>query len=161
MRHCAAILALTACSRATPVDTTGVRNDDVGTLNGASVDLRETGGFAGLDTRYVVHHDDGSFVFVRRHLCDPPACGAPLDSATGKLTPTATDSLFTLIWAQAPMSLADDYGNTRNAADMIGFTLRVTFDGRTKASAADAGTMPPPMERIVDAVHGIVGAATR
>ena len=77
------------------------------------------------------------------------------------MSAAASDSLFSLIWAQSPMSLEGDYGTTPNSADMVTYTLRFTFDGTTRTVRADDGTMPPAMRRIVAAVQEIVDASRR
>ena len=114
--------------------------------------------FAAILTDRVVRHDDRFFLYTRRQLCGQ-TCGAPMDSVTGTLSPAATDSLFNVVWAQSPFTLRDDYGTTNGAADMISYTLRMTFDGTTKTIRADDGTMPPPMRQIVDAIRGTISAA--
>jgi hypothetical protein len=105
-----------------------------------------------------VDHDGRTYAYSQRHICSGK-CGAPLDTAAGTLTAAAADSLFSLVWAESPYSLRDDYGTTANAADMMTYTLSVTFDGSTKQHRADDGTMPDAMRRIVDATRGIVAAA--
>jgi hypothetical protein len=160
-----AVLAASACGRTIPsdvADTPAVRTDAFGSLNGATLELRETGGFAALETDYRVNHDTRAFVMVRRHICSSASnCGAPLDSASGTLSGGAADSLFTLVWAASPSSLADDYGATRGGADMVTYALQTTFEGRRKSTQADDGTMPPAMRRMVEGIHGVVAAASR
>jgi hypothetical protein len=160
MRHrlfAAATLSLSimACSGQT---STGILNDDFKSFNGVELQLTEEGGLAAFATNHVVRHDDRYFSVVRRRICLPPNCGAPLDTAAGTLSPAATDSLFSIVLAQAS-SLEKDYGVTPNSADMITYTLRITQGVTTRTVRADDGTMPPPMRRIVAAVHGIVSAA--
>lgn len=82
-----------------------------------------------------------------------------MDSASGQLSPSAADSLFTIIVAASPFSLSGDYGHTANSADMVTYTLTVTLPSGTKTIRADDGTMPPPMRRIVEGVHGVISAA--
>jgi|SRR5215208_1669674 len=150
--------SIVACARRDPTAAQVARNDDFGTLNAAKIELLEEGGIAAFLTNHVVRHDDRAFVFTRRQFCT--SC-APIDSASGTLTASASDSLFTLTWGQSPFALKDDYGTTGMAADMIVYTLRMTFDGTTKTVRADDGTMPPQMRKIVDAVHGIISAARK
>ncbi|MEO7083450.1 MAG: hypothetical protein ABI442_18320 [Gemmatimonadaceae bacterium] len=142
--------------------STGPSSDpraDFGTLNAASLELTAQGGLAALQQHQLVRHDDRSYVSTNRHLC-APACGAPFDSTSGTLSAAATDSLFNIAWHQTPYSLKDDYGTTQYGADMMTYTLRVTFDGRTKTITADDGSMPSQMRAIVSAMRGII-AATR
>lgn len=155
----AAFLALTACTHRDPTSAVpAVRNSDFGTLNEAKLELVAEGGIAALQVKYAVDHDARAYTYSQRHICSDK-CGAPLDSASGTLSPAAADSLFSLVWAQSPYGLRDDYGTTANAADMMAYTLRVTFEGNTKEIRADDGTMPDAMRRIVDATRGIVAAA--
>lgn len=154
-----ASVALAACTHRDPTSTTpGVRNADFGTLNGAKLDLIADGGIAALHVSYSVDHDTRLFAYSQRHICSTN-CGAPLDTASGTLSPAAADSLFSLVWAESPYRLRDDYGKTANAADMMTYTLSLTFDGTAKTIRADDGTMPDAMRKIVDAARGIVSAA--
>lgn len=154
-----AAFAFAACTHRDPTSAApAVRNSDFGTLNAAKLELTAEGGIAALQTRYSVDHDSRAYAYSRRQFCSDN-CGAPLDTASGALSPAAADSLFSLVWAESPYSLRDDYGRTANAADMVTYTLSVTFDGNTKRISADDGTMPGAMRRIVDATAGIVAAA--
>ena len=152
-------LTLAACTHRDPTSATpGVRNADFGTLSGAKLELVAEGGIAALQLKYSVDHDTRAYAYSQRHLCSDK-CGAPLDSASGTLSPAAADSLFNIVWAESPSSLRDDYGTTLGAADMMTYTLGVTFEGNTKKVRADDGTMPEPMRRIVDATRGVITAA--
>src|SRR6476661_5772194 len=82
-----------ACARRDPTSTGATRIDNVQALNGARLELVEEGGIAALSTTQTVRHDDRAFTFVRRHICSAN-CPAPLDSASGTLSVTASDSLF-------------------------------------------------------------------
>jgi len=146
------------CTHHDPSTSPSVRTDDFGVLNAAKVELIEEGGIAAILTDRVARHDDRFFLYTRRQICSQ-GCAAPSDSVTGTLSPAATDSLFTVVWSQSPFTLKDDYGTTNGAADMIAYTLRMTFDGTTKTIRADDGTMPPPMRQIVDVIRGTISAA--
>jgi hypothetical protein len=148
------------CAHRDPSTSPAVRTDDFGVLNAAKIELVEEGGIAALLTDRVVRHDDRFFLHTQRHLCGP-TCPPPLDSITGTLSPAAADSLFTLVWAQQPFRLEDDYGTSHGAADMMEYTLRMTFDGTTKTIRADDGTMPPQMRQILDVLRGTISAARK
>ena len=45
--------------------------------------------------------------------------------------------MFSVARAQNAFALADDYGTTKGGADMMLYTLRVTFSGQTKTLQAD------------------------
>jgi hypothetical protein len=154
------LVVVAACARRDPTSSPAVRVDDFGVLNAAKIELVEEGGIAALSIDRVVRHDDRFFLYTQRHLCGQ-TCPPPLDSITGTLSPAVADSLFTLVWAQQPFSLKDDYGTTHGAADMMEYTLRMTFDGTTKTVRADDGTMPPPMRQILDALRGTISAARK
>jgi hypothetical protein len=146
------------CTHRDPSTSPSVRTDDFGVLNAAKIELVEEGGIAAILIDRVVRHDDRFFLYTRRQICNQ-GCAAPSDSVTGTLSPAATDSLFTVVWSQSPFTLKDDYGTSKGAADMIAYTLRMTFDGTTKTIRADDGTMPPPMRQIVDVIRGTISAA--
>ena len=156
-----ALAAGAACSGGGPGSIAAIRvDDDFGVLNAAKIELVAEGGIAALLITDVARHDDRFYLHTMRHLCSQ-TCAAPLDSATGTLSAPAADSLFTLVWAQSPFSLKDDYGTMNGAADMMTYTLRMTFDGTTKTVRADDGTMPPQMRQIVDALRGTISAARK
>jgi len=152
--------SLAACSRHDPTSASPARVDNIGSLNGARVDLVEEGGIAAFSTTYSVRHDDRAFSFARRHIC-AASCPAPLDSASGTLSVAAADSLFNVVSSAQPTTLKDDYGTTPNSADMVTYTLRVVLDNETKTVRADDGTMPAAMRKIVDATHGSVAGARK
>jgi len=154
------LVAGAACGRHDPASIPGLRVDDFGTFNSAKIELVAEGGIAALQTDHLVRHDDRFFLYTNRHLCNQ-TCPAPLDSASGTLSPSAADSLFSVVWAQSPFSLKDDYGDSAGAADMMIYTLRMTFDGTTKTIHADDGTMPPQMRQIVDVLRGTIAAARK
>lgn len=155
-----ALAAGAACGRGGPGSIAAIRVDDFGVLNAAKIELVAEGGIAALLINETVRHDDRFYLQTTRHLCGP-TCPAALDSASGTLSAPAADSLFSLVWAQSPFSLKDDYGTMNGAADMMTYTLRMTFDGTTKTVRADDGTMPPQMRQIVDALRGTISVARK
>ncbi len=131
---------------------------DYGNFNTGSVDVLAEGGFGALSIHHLVRHDDHYYLTTQGSLCGP-TCQAPRDSASGTLSTAAVDSLFAVVISAQPASLQDDYGITPNSADMMSYTLRISFNGSTRTVHADDGTMPPPMRRIVDAVRATISAA--
>jgi hypothetical protein len=129
-------------------------------FNTGKVELTEEGGIAALSMRRLVRHDDRFYLYTQSRLCGS-TCQPAIDSASGTLSVAATDSLFGMIVAEGLGSLKDDYGTTRNAADMMTYTLRITFNDATKSVRADDGTMPPEMRRILAAVHATISAARK
>jgi hypothetical protein len=160
MRHHLAVLALSAsiaaCSSTNAVTTI----DDSGLYNAPIIELTAEGGIAALSVHHLVRQDDRSYVYTQRHICGQ-TCTPPLDSASGTLAVAATDSLFKVVLAQSPLSLKDDYGITQGAADMMTYTLKVTFSGNVKTIRADDGTMPQPMRQIVQTLHETISAARK
>jgi hypothetical protein len=160
LRSLILLSAIAGCAHHDPSTSPAIRIDDFVVLNAAKIELVDEGGIAALMTDRVVRHDDRFFLHTQRHLCGQ-TCPPPLDSITGTLSPAAADSLFTLVWAQQPFRLEDDYGTSHGAADMMEYTLRMTFDGMTKTIHADDGTMPPQMRQILDVLRGTISAARK
>lgn len=155
----AAALAIGACAHNTSAPTSpSTPVDAFGTLNGARIELTAQGGIAVLTITRRVTHDDRMYAFSMRQVCGA-TCAAPMDSASGVLSAAAADSLFSVVWALAPMQLRDDYGTTAGSADMFEYTLRVTFDGTTKTVRADDGTMPSAMRQMLAILGGTIDTA--
>jgi hypothetical protein len=155
-----ALAAGAACGRHDPSSIAAIRVDDFGALNDAKIELVAEGGIAALLINEAARHDDRFYLRTMRHLCGP-TCPPALDSTSGTLSASAADSLFSIVRAQSPFSLKDDYGTTGGAADMMIYTLRMTFDGTAKTVRADDGSMPPQMRQIVDALRGTISAARK
>jgi hypothetical protein len=151
-------VSLAACSstNAVGVPITG----DFGSFNGATVELTAEGGIAAFSVHHLVRHDDRAYVYSQRMICGQ-SCGAPLDSASGTLAAATTDSLFNVVLAQSPFSLADDYGITQGGADMMTYVLKVVAGGNVKTIRADDGTMPDPMRKIVQTLRETIAAARK
>jgi hypothetical protein len=146
-----------ACATASTGPGPGV---DYVSFNSGKIELTEEGGIAALSMRRVVQHDDHFYLYTQGRLCGA-SCQPATDSASGTLSAAATDSLFSAVLAEHPNALKDDYGTTRSAADMMTYTLRLTFNDVTKVIRADDGTMPPEMRRILSAVHATISAARK
>jgi hypothetical protein len=151
------VFALIAAAGTLACGTTEPSGIDFSSFTGARVEVLAEGGIAALSISDRITHDDRTFAHVQRRVCTA-SCPAPSDSASGVLTAAKTDSVFTIIAANAP-GLKDDYGITGQAADMFVYTVRLTTSTGTKTIRADDGTMPQPLRRIVDAVRGTISAA--
>ena len=151
----AALAFAGACASTSP---TLDGNTDVGSLNGAKVEITAEGGFAALSVVHRVEHDTRAFAYTQGRLCGA-TCGAPMDSASGTLSPSRTDSLFNIVLQNARALTKDDYGITRNGADMMSYTIRVTSDGHVRTIHADDGTLPEAARQIVSAVRETISAA--
>ena len=155
-----AALALSAACANTTTTSAPATFDAVGSFKGGKLEIVAEGGIAALAITHRVSHDDRAYLYTLRHLCQQN-CPAALDSASGTLSAAAADSLFNIVLAQSPFSLQDDYGTTKNAADMMTYTLTVTTAGGVKTIRADDGTMPQPMRRIVESTRDAISAARR
>lgn len=160
MRNHLAVLVLSASIAACSSANTLVPIGDFGSFNGASVELSAEGGFAALAVHHLARHDDRGYVFTQRQICNSK-CNVPLDSASGTLAASATDSLFNIVLAQAPFSLKDDYGITQGGADMMTYTLKIVAGGNVKTIRADDGTMPQPMRQIVQTLRETISNARK
>jgi hypothetical protein len=154
------VAALSACSSTATTMSGSTAANSASPLDGARIDIVQEGGFAGLAIRNTVTHDDRSYISSKRSIC-ASKCGAPMDSASGMLSAGATDSLFAAVLAQKPFALKDDYGVTKNGADMFAYTVRITADGKSKSIRFDDGTMPEPMQKTLLAVQTAIFGARR
>jgi hypothetical protein len=152
--------SLAACASTTTTQGGSVATKPQASFSGATIDVIQEGGFAGLAIRRAVTHDDRAYVTSTRRICTAN-CSAPTDSASGVLTAGATDSLFTAIVAQDPFSLKDDYGVTKGGADMFTYTVRINANGKSKSVRFDDGSMPEPMQKILLALQTTLFAARR
>lgn len=153
----AGISGLAACAGSHQPTEVGL--NDFLSLNGAKVEVTAEGGIAALSTVDRIDHDTRAYMHVMRHICST-TCQAPLDSASGVLSAAATDSLFGGVLAQK-YAFKDDYGTTRNGADMMAYTVRITSGGTTKTIRGDDGTIPGALRQVIDAVRGTITAARK
>jgi len=148
------LIAAAACAT-TNLTATGV---DSSPALGVTVEVVAEGGFAALSVKHRVEHDSRAFAVVQRRMCTD-TCAAPMDTASGILSPARTDSLFRAVLMEAGALPRDDYGTTRNAADMMLYTIRLTADGRVRTIRGDDGTLPEAARHIMAAVRGAIAAA--
>jgi hypothetical protein len=146
-----------ACSSTSATST--VQFDDFGSFNGAKVEVLAEGGIAALSQLDRIDHDSRGFVHVVRHLC-ANNCGAPMDSAQGTISAAAADSLFNILLSRKIL-YKEDYGTTRNSADMMGYIVRITSGGTTKSIKGDDGTIPESLREVISAIRGAVSAARK
>jgi hypothetical protein len=147
--------AVAACATTSPtLDGT----TDAGSLTGAKVEITAEGGFAALSVTHRLEHDSRAFSYSQRRLCGT-SCGTPADSASGTLSPAKTDSVFNVVLQDARALTKDDYGITRNGADMMSYTIRITSGGHIRTIHADDGTLPDPARQLLAAVRETISAA--
>jgi len=148
------VVVAAACASTGPT----LDNTDTGNLTGTKVEITAEGGIAALSMVHRVDHDTRTFAYSQRRICGT-SCGAPTDTTDGVLSSAKVDSLFTVVIQNSRALTKDDYGITRNGADMMAYTLRITADGRTRTIRADDGTLPEPARQILTAVRQTISAA--
>lgn len=131
---------------------------DLGSASGAKVEVTAEGGIAAMSVSHRVDHDTRAFAYTQGRICGA-SCPAPMDSASGTLSPAKTDSLFNVILQDARALPKDDYGITRNGADMMSYTIKITSGGHVRTIRADDGTLPDPARAIIAAVRETISAA--
>jgi hypothetical protein len=149
----AAALVLWGCASTGPT----MQSSDSALVDGAKVEITAEGGFAALLTTHRVDHDTREFSYAMRRICGT-SCGAPSDTASGTLSAASVDSLFDVVLVELRSLPKDDYGITRNGADMMTYTIRVTSDGHVRTIHGDDGTIPEPARRIMEAVREAISA---
>jgi len=146
-------IALTGCASTGPT-----LDADFGSFAGAKVQISAEGGIAALTVMHRVDHDTRAFAYSQRRICGS-SCGAPMDTTGGVLSASTTDSLFNVVLENARRLTKDDYGITKNGADMMAYTIRITADGRTRTIRGDDGSLPDPAREIVSVVRQAISAA--
>ena len=129
-----------------------------------TVEVYETGGIAGFVSDWVVRKEGGGFFYTRRRACTQSSASCPpaLDSAQGVLDQATADSLFAAIARDTTGLHAADFGSSKSAADMINYVVRLrSYADVVTDARGDDGTMPPPMHRIVQAVHAAISDARK
>src|SRR3954468_16930441 len=96
----AAAAASVVAGCAASSSTAEIANNDFTSLNGASVEIVAEGGIAALTVTHRAEHDSRAFAFSQQHICGT-TCAAPMDSASGVLSPATADSMFTIVLEQA------------------------------------------------------------
>ncbi len=142
----AALAFAGACASTSP---TLDGNTDLGSLNGAKVEITAEGGFAALSVVDRVEHDTRGFAYTSWADSAARHAARRWTPASGTLSPSRTDSLFSTALAQKS-KFQDDYGTTNNAADMMTYTVIITSDGHVRTIHADDGTMPGALRQIVE-----------
>jgi hypothetical protein len=143
------------CASSSPTVESG---SDFDSFNGARVEVRAEGGFAALSIGQTIDHDTRAFSYSQRRMCGT-SCPAPMDSASGTLSPAVNDSIFNVILQDARTLSRDDYGTTKNAADMMTHTIRLTANDRVRTIRGDDGTLPDAARHIVNTVREAISAA--
>ena len=126
--------------------------------SGAKIEISAVGGIAALAVNHSIRHDDRTYVYTLRRICND-LCPAT-DSSSGTISTVIVDSIFNAA-LPAAFALKDDYGVTANGADMMSYVVRVSANGTTKTIKADDGSMPPALRQIVTGVRATIDAARK
>jgi hypothetical protein len=143
------------CASSSPTVDSG---SDFDSFNGAQVEVLDEGGFAALSISHRIDHDTRAFSYSQRRICGA-SCPAPMDSASGTLPRAVADSIFNVILQDARTLSRDDYGTTKNAADMMTHTIHLTANGRVRTIRGDDGTLPDAGRHIMNTVREAISAA--
>jgi hypothetical protein len=112
----------------------------------AQIVLESTGGIAALRIR--LHLDSGSATLAREtcRLSDSPSqCGLRGSRETFTIARAEVSRLFSYTLTAEFRALRADYGSSTQASDLMGHSLSITANGRTRRILADAMTRPEPM----------------
>lgn len=123
----------------------------------AGIAIVGTGGAAALDRVTLLDSATGHFIAVTRPAC-PSTC-APLDSASGTVTPADVARLFSLIESERVFSLRDEYGVCGQCDDGVSYATTVQANGRRKVITSDGELTPLLLGRVHVALAEAIRAA--
>jgi hypothetical protein len=69
--------------------------------------------------------------------------------------------VFAVVLEQARSLRKDDYGMTRNGADMMTYTIRLASNGRVRTIRGDDGSLPEAARTLMNTVHAAISTARR
>ena len=126
-----------------------------------SIEVLADGGIAAL---HILNRVDSTSAEARYSM--GPICGStgtcqPRDTLTGTLTRAQVDALFARTLEPEFRALRADYGTTTQGADMMGYTVIIHANDRTRTIRADDGTMPSLLAQWVNDVRGAVADAVK
>jgi hypothetical protein len=149
-------IALLGCGVSTAIE------GEVRDLSAApSIEVLADGGIAAL---HILNRVDSATAGVQYSL--GPICGEggscqPRDTVTGSISQAQVDALYARAARPEFRALRADYGTTTQGADMMGYTVIIRANGRTRTIRADDGTMPSLLAQWVNDVRGAVVEAVR
>ena len=124
---------------------------DLGTP--AQIVVTSEGGIATLRT--IVRLDSASRV-ITRVTCGLSVpitdCGARGHSDQTTLSPRQVDSAFAITQSPDFRALRDDYGSSTQGADLMGHSVSVTANHRTRMIKGDDITLPLPVRKLTSAL---------
>ena len=163
MRHTTllALFYLVACTNAQSGNGPGTTEVASSASAGVHVVTEKEGGLGGLWIRRTVDGDALTYVATTHRICSVPQCQAAIDSASGRISAESARAIAEAANRAALWQAKDDYGRTKNAADMFTHTLRVQSQGRSKTIRGDDGTMPEAARELEQAVERAVSEARK
>lgn len=123
----------------------------------AGISIAGAGGIAGLVRLTVIDSASARYITVTRGACS--GICAPIDSASGTLSPKDVAHLFEVIDEERVFALRDDYAGCGSCPDEAFFETTVTANGRRKAITSDRETTPEILGRVHVAVAEAIRAA--
>jgi hypothetical protein len=126
-----------------------------------SIEVIADGGIAAL---HIVNRVDSATAQVQYSvgpMCPETGSCQPRDTLTGQLTREQVDALYLRAVDPEFRALRADYGTTTQGADMMGYTVIIRGNDRTRTLRADDGTMPSLLAQWVNDVRSAVVEAVR
>ena len=123
----------------------------------AGIAIIGTGGAAALDRVTLLDSATGQFIVVTRPIC-ADTC-APLDSASGSVSPTDVARLFALVESEHVFALGDEYDACGHCDTGVSYATTVQANGRRKVITSAGEVTPMLLGRIHVALAEAIRAA--
>lgn len=154
------VAAVAAAAAVSPERATAAHNESIdGAMplpsERAGIAIVGTGGAAALDRVTVLDSATGQFIAVTRPAC-ADTC-APLDSASGAISPSDVARLFALVESEHLFALGDDYDACGHCDTGVSYATTVQANGRRKVITS-AGEVTP---MLLGRVHVALAEAIR
>jgi hypothetical protein len=140
---------------------TAAEGEVLDTDSPASIEVLADGGIAALHILNHVDSTTGQAHYSVGPICPSSGTCQPRDTLEGQLTRAQVDALFARAAESEFRALHADYGTTTQGADMMGYTVIIRANDRTRTIRADDGTMPSLLAQWVNDVRGAVVEAVR
>ena len=140
---------------------TAAEGEVLDTVSPASIEVLADGGIAALHILNSVDSTTGQVHYSVGPMCLQGGTCQPRDTLTGQLTRAQVDALYARAAEPEFRSLRADYGTTTQGADMMGYTVIIRGNDRTRTIRADDGSMPSLLAQWVNDVRGAVVEAVR
>lgn len=123
----------------------------------AGIAIVGTGGASALDRVTVLDSATGQFIAVTRPIC-ANTC-APLDSASGSISPSDVARLFALVESERVFALGDEYDACGHCDSGVSYATTVQANGRRKVITSAGEVTPLLLGRIHVALAEAIRAA--